>query len=77
LQLRCGERFAGRRKVGGGYTYFHFLQNRSFDIAGPNPIEDEREQVDHTYMKFIGAQRREMPLSELAKAQVNRELTEL
>jgi hypothetical protein len=52
----CGERFAGRRKPGGGYTYFDFMQDRSFDIAGPNPTEDERKQIDNSYMRFLGAQ---------------------
>ena len=33
----CNAKFAGRRKPGGGYTYFDFMQNRSFDIAGPEP----------------------------------------
>jgi hypothetical protein len=73
LIIRCGERFAGRRKVGGGYTYFDFMQNRSFDIAGPNPNEDERKQIDHSYMEFLGSQGREMLLSDLAKAQANQE----
>jgi hypothetical protein len=67
----CGERFAGRRKRGGGYSYFDFMQNRSFDIAGPNPTDDERKRIDHSYMEFLGAQRREMLLSELTKAQAN------
>src|SRR4051812_2764987 len=39
--MQCGERFAGRRKVGGGYSYFDFMQNRTFDIGGPNPTESE------------------------------------
>jgi hypothetical protein len=69
----CSERFAGRRKAGGGYRYFDFMQNRSFDIAGPNPTEGERKHIDRTYMNFLGAQRREMLLSELAKAQANEE----
>jgi hypothetical protein len=69
----CSERFAGRRKPGGGYRYFDFMQNRSFDIAGPNPTEGERKHIDRTYMNFLGAQRREMLLSELAKAQANEE----
>jgi hypothetical protein len=73
LILHCGERFAGRRKVGGGYTYFDFMQNRSFDIAGPNPSEDERKQIDRSYMEFLGSQRREMFLSDLAKAQADQE----
>jgi hypothetical protein len=73
LITHCGERFAGRRKTGGGYTYFDFMQNRTFEIAGPNPTEDERNQIDRSYMEFLGAQRREMLLSDLAKAQANEE----
>jgi hypothetical protein len=73
LITHCGERFAGRRKAGGGYSYFDFMQNRTFHIAGPNPTEGERKQIDHSYMEFLGAQRREMLLSELAKAQANQE----
>ena len=37
LITHCGESFAGRRKAGGGYAYFDFMQNRTFYIAGPNP----------------------------------------
>src|SRR5579872_3985814 len=44
LMTHCGERFAGRRKNGGGYSYFDFMQNKTFDIAGPNPTDDERKQ---------------------------------
>jgi hypothetical protein len=73
LITHCGERFAGRRKAGGGYAYFDFMQNRTFGIAGPNPTEDERKQIDRSYMEFLGAQRREMLLSDLAKAQANEE----
>jgi len=73
LVTHCSERFAGRRKPGGGYTYFDFMQNRSFDIAGPNPTEGERKQIDHSYMKFLGEKGREMLLSDLAKAQANEE----
>lgn len=73
LITRCGERFAGRRKAGGGYTYFDFMQNRSFDIAGPNPTEDERRQIDRSYMEFLGSQRREILSSDLAKARANQE----
>ncbi len=73
LITHCGERFAGRRKAGGGYSYFDFMQNRTFDIAGPNPTEGERKRIDRSYMEFLGAQRREMLLSDLAKAQANEE----
>jgi hypothetical protein len=75
LVTRCGEHFAGRRKAGGGYAYFDFMQNRSFDIAGPNPTEDERNRIDRSYMEFLGSQAREMFLSDLAKAQANLEET--
>jgi hypothetical protein len=71
LIAHCGERFAGRRKRGGGYAYFDFMQNRSFDIAGPNPTDDERKRIDHSYIEFLGAQRREVLLSDLVKAQAN------
>jgi hypothetical protein len=77
LMTHCGERFAGRRKSGGGYTYFDFMQNRTFDIAGPNPTDSERKLIDHTYMEFLGATRRETILSELMKAQANAEQTGL
>jgi hypothetical protein len=76
LAKHCGERFAGRRKVGGGYIYFDFMQNRTFDIAGPNPTEEERRQIDRAYMEFLGAQRREMLSSDLAKAQADQAVLE-
>src|SRR6266849_491622 len=37
LMTDCYARFAGRRKPGGGYTYYDFMQDRNFDVAGPNP----------------------------------------
>lgn len=54
----CNAKFAGRRKPGGGYTYFDFMQNRSFDIAGPNPTPDEQKQIDQQYTAYLDAQRR-------------------
>ncbi len=69
----CSARFAGRRKLGGGYTYFDFMQNRSFDIAGPNPTADERKQIDLSYMEFLRAQRQEILSSDFAKAKADRE----
>jgi hypothetical protein len=53
LLIDCGARFAGRRKPGGGYSYYDFMQGRSFDIAGPNPTADERKQIDQEYMKYL------------------------
>jgi hypothetical protein len=63
----CDARFAGRRKPGGGYSYYDFMQNRSFDIAGPNPTAEERKQIDREYIAFLDAQRREAVSAELAK----------
>jgi hypothetical protein len=65
----CNARFAGRRKPGGGYSYYDFMQGRSFDIAGPNPTADERTQIDREYIAFLDAQRREAASAELAKKQ--------
>lgn len=45
LLSACDGQFAGRRKPGGGYTYFDFMQNRSFDIAGPNPTAAELKAI--------------------------------
>lgn len=72
LTTACNARFAGRRKAGGGYTYYDFMQNRNFDIAGPNPTAEERKQIDREYMGFLDAQRREAISAELAKKQNER-----
>jgi hypothetical protein len=63
----CSERFAGRRKPGGGYTYYDFLQDRSFDIDGPNPTAEERRRIDIEYIGYLDNQRRERVSAELAK----------
>jgi hypothetical protein len=65
----CNARFAGRRKAGGGYSYYDFMQDRKFDIAGPNPTAEERKQIDRAYMGFLDVQRREAVSAELAKRQ--------
>ena len=54
----CNAKFAGRRKPGGGYTYFDFMQNRSFDIAGPNPTPEEQKAIDEQYTTYLENQRR-------------------
>jgi len=53
----CNAKFAGHRKPGGGYTYFDFMQNRSFDIAGPNPTPQEQKQIDEHYTAFLDRER--------------------
>jgi hypothetical protein len=68
----CSARFAGRRKPGGGYTYYDFMQGRNFDIAGPNPTAEERKQIDREYIAFLDAQRQEVVSAELAKKQDER-----
>jgi hypothetical protein len=65
----CNARFAGRRKPGGGYGYYDFMQGRSFDIAGPNPTAEERKQIDREYIQFLDTQRREAASADLAKTQ--------
>ena len=70
LMTDCGARFAGRRKPGGGYTYYDFLQNRSFDIAGPNPTDEERRRIDLEYVNFLDSERREAVSAELAKSRI-------
>ena len=67
MMRACGAQFAGRRKPGGGYAYYDFMQDRSFDIAGPNPTADERKRIDDEYMVFLDAQRRETISAEMAK----------
>jgi hypothetical protein len=54
----CNAKFAGRRKPGGGYTYFDFMQNRNFDIAGPNPTPEEQKQIDEQYTAYLDSERR-------------------
>jgi hypothetical protein len=67
MMRACGAQFAGRRKPSGGYAYYDFMQDRSFDIAGPNPTADERKRIDDEYMVFLDAQRREAISAEMAK----------
>jgi uncharacterized OsmC-like protein len=55
----CNAKFAGRRKPGGGYTYFDFMQNRNFDIAGPNPTPEEQKKIDEQYTAYLEKQRRD------------------
>jgi hypothetical protein len=66
----CGARFAGRRKADGiGYTYYDFMQERKFDIAGPNPTAEERKAIDREYIVYLEGQRREAISEALAKQQ--------
>jgi hypothetical protein len=65
----CNAKFAGRRKPGGGYTYYDFMQNRSFDIAGPNPTREEQKHIDEQYTVFLDRERRSSIAAALAAKQ--------
>jgi hypothetical protein len=69
LKTDCGVRFAGRRKVEGGYTYYDFMQDKKFDIVGPNPTAEERKQIDREYIGYLDTQRREAVSADLARRQ--------
>lgn len=70
----CGAKFAGRRKPGGGYTYYDFLQDRSFDIAGPNPTPAEQKYIDQQYALYLQRQRRDNIVAAFAAKQEAEEL---
>jgi hypothetical protein len=69
LIVQCGAQFAGRRKIGGGYTYYDFMQNRRFDIAGPNPSPEEQKEIDRQYMVYLDTQRQAAIAAALAEKQ--------
>jgi hypothetical protein len=65
----CNAKFAGRRKTGGGYSYYDFLQDRTFDIAGPNPTPDEQKKIDESYTAYLASQRRSNEAAQAALRQ--------
>jgi hypothetical protein len=69
----CNAKFAGRRKPGGGYTYYDFLQDRSFDIAGPNPTPDEQKYIDRQYTVYLERQRQSRIKDAIAAKQQQQE----
>jgi len=66
---QCAKQFVGRRKTSGGYTYYDFLQNRQFDIAGPNPTPKEQKYFDEEYTLYLDVQKREADAAALAEQQ--------
>jgi len=74
LIAACESQFAGRRKPGGGYSYYDFMQDRHFDIAGPNPTPQEQREIDQHYTAFLDQNRRSIIAAAFARKQ--RELTE-
>lgn len=65
----CNAKFAGRRKPGGGYSYYDFLQDRTFDIAGPNPTPEEQKRIDAAYTAYLANQRRSDEAAQAAMRQ--------
>ena len=74
----CNAKFAGRRKTGGGYTYYDFLQDRSFDIAGPNPTPEEQKKIDESYTAYLANQRRSTVVADaLARQQQEQQVQQV
>ena len=69
LLTQCSLQFVGRRKMGGGYSYHDFMQNRHFDIAGPNPSPEELKRIDQEYIAYLAIQRRDAIAAAFAKKQ--------
>ena len=69
----CNAKFAGRRKPGGGYTYYDFMQDRTFDIAGPNPTPEEQKKIDEQYTAYLERERRNHAAAALAAKQQQQE----
>ncbi|HLG85481.1 MAG TPA: hypothetical protein VKY22_31150 [Bradyrhizobium sp.] len=72
----CNAKFAGRRKPGGGYTYYDFMQDRSFDIAGPNPTPEEQKYIDQQYTLYLEKQRRNSVEAAISARQRQEQLQE-
>jgi hypothetical protein len=72
----CNAKFAGRRKPGGGYTYYDFMQDRSFDIAGPNPTPEEQKYIDQQYSLYLERERRNSVEAAISAKQQQEELQE-
>ena len=64
----CNAKFAGRRKASGGYTYYDFMQDRTFDIAGPNPTPEEQKKIDEQYTAYLERERRNHAAAQAAAA---------
>jgi hypothetical protein len=64
----CNAKYAGRRKAGGGYTYYDFMQDRTFDIAGPNPTPEEQKKIDEQYTAYLERERRNHAAAQAAAA---------
>jgi hypothetical protein len=77
LVAECDTKFAGRRKPGGGYTYYDFMQNRHFDIAGPNPTPEELKLIDQKYTEYLDHRRQESIVAAALKNQQQQQADEM
>lgn len=57
LLRACEAKFAGRRKLCGGYTFYDARQNRYFDINGPNPSKKEAADIEADYSSYVENQK--------------------
>jgi hypothetical protein len=55
--------------IGHATNYHDFMQNRHFDIAGPNPSPEELKKIDLEYTDYLEGQRRQALAAALAKKQ--------
>jgi hypothetical protein len=59
----CSSEFKGRRKPGGGYTYYNscpglrFDIGQTFDVKGPNPTPDEQQYMREQCLADMKAER--------------------
>jgi hypothetical protein len=53
LVSACDSKFSGRRKPGGGYVYYDARQDRSFNIAGPNPTAEEMQYIEKQHSIYL------------------------
>jgi hypothetical protein len=73
LLSSCASTFRGRRKLGGGYSYYDSLQQRSFDIAGSNPTAAEMEYIKSESAAYLIEQRE----AAAAEAEYNKRLQQV
>jgi hypothetical protein len=73
LVSACGSKFVGRRSPRGGYKYYDSRQNRTFDIAGPNPSQDEWASIEKTYSEYLDDLAKEEEANRLFLAEQQRQ----
>jgi hypothetical protein len=49
----CRSDFEGRRKRGGGYTFYDQCKDQNYDIDGPNPTPDEMKYIEGRCQAYL------------------------